>query len=253
MFFSKKLNKFKKVSHCFFSRKNGFSSGIYKSLNCGKGSNDKKKNISRNLAFVSKKIKVNKKNLILMDQTHSNKVIIIDKKNKHIRKFKSDAIITELKGLALGVLTADCVPIILYDTNNQIIGCIHAGWKGCIKNIIENTVKKFKTINKNNNIVACVGPCIGNKSYEVGRSFLEIFLKKSKKNSFFFKNIGNKKLLFDIRAFVNRKLKESGVKSIDNIDMDTFQEPNNFYSYRRSQKLKEVDYGRCISTICLKT
>ena len=253
MFFSKKLNKFKKISHCFFSRKNGFSSGIYKSLNCGRGSNDKKKNISRNLNFVSNKIKVAKKNLILMNQTHSNNVIIIDKKNKHIRKFKSDAIITKIKGLALGVLTADCVPIILYDINNDIIGCIHAGWKGCIKNIIENTVNKFKIINKNNNIIACVGPCIGSESYEVDRNFLEIFLSKSKKNSLFFKNTVNKKLLFDIRAFVNSELKELGIKSVDNIKIDTFQEPDNFYSFRRSQKLKEPDYGRCISTICLKT
>jgi YfiH family protein len=253
MYFSSKLNKFKKTRHYFFTRNNGFSTGVYKSLNCGKGSSDKKKNISKNLEFVSSKMKVDKKNLILMNQTHGNKVIIIDKKNKHIRKFKSDAIITKLKGLALGVLTADCVPIILYDKKNDIIGCVHAGWKGCIKNIIEHTINKFRTISKNSDIFACVGPCIGSESYEVDKKFLEIFLNNSKKNSLFFKSKGNKKLLFDIRGFVNNELLEKGVNDIDNIDMDTFEDPGNFFSYRRSRKLKESDYGRCISTICLKT
>ena len=127
MFYSKKFKKFKNINHCFFSKKGGFSKGVYRSLNCGKGSNDDKKIVLKNLALVSKKMKINQKNLILMHQTHSNKVIIVNKKNKEIKKFKSDAIITKLKGFALGVVTADCVPIILYDSKNDIIACIHAG------------------------------------------------------------------------------------------------------------------------------
>ena len=140
MFFSKKLKKFKNINHCFFSRKGGYSKGIYQSLNCGQGSNDRKINVNRNIALVSKKMKINKKKLALMYQTHSNKVIVINSKNKNISKFKSDAIVTKIKGLGLGVVTADCVPIILFDTKNEIIGCIHAGWRGAFSGIIENTI-----------------------------------------------------------------------------------------------------------------
>ncbi len=171
MFYSKKFKKFKNINHCFFSRKRGFSKGIYQSLNCGKGSKDNKKNVNKNLSLVSKKMKINQKRLSLMYQTHSNKVIIINKKNKNSKKFNSDAIITKMKGFALGVVTADCVPIILYDIKNQIIGCVHAGWKGASSGIIENTIKKFKKLNSNNKIFASVGPCIGKKSYEVDISF----------------------------------------------------------------------------------
>ena len=144
MFFSKKLNKYKNISHCFFSKKGGFSKGVYKSLNCGQGSKDNKKNIIKNLNLISKKMNISRKQLKLMYQTHSRKVTIINNKNKNLIKFRSDAIITKIKGICLGVVTADCVPIILFDKKNQIIGCIHAGWKGAFSGIIENTLKKFK-------------------------------------------------------------------------------------------------------------
>ena len=119
MFYSKKLKKFKEIHHCFFSRKKGFSKGVYKGLNCGKGSNDNKKNIIRNLNFVSKKMKVNSDKLILMYQTHSNKVTEV-KKNNYIKKINSDALITKVNGFALGVVTADCVPILIYDRVNKL-------------------------------------------------------------------------------------------------------------------------------------
>ena len=120
MYYSKKFKKFKNINHCFFSRKGGFSRGIYKSLNCGHGSEDSRKNINKNLNFVLKKINIKKKKLFLMYQTHSNKVIIISNKNKNLNKFKSDAIITKIRGIGLGVVTADCVPIILFDKQNHI-------------------------------------------------------------------------------------------------------------------------------------
>ena len=250
MFFSKKLKKFKNVKHCFFSKKGGFSKGIYKSLNCGQGSRDSKKNINKNLDFVSKKIKVSKDKLVLMYQTHSNRVIIINNKNKNLIKFKADAILTKIRGIALGVVTADCVPIILFDSNNHIIGCIHAGWKGAISGIIENTIKKFRELNTQNKIFATVGPCIGEKSYEVSQDFYKKFILKSKKNSIYFTNKKNKKKLFNLRKYVNDKLLKLNVK-VDNINKDTFRGKSNFFSYRRSQKLGQNDYGRCISVIAM--
>ena len=249
MLYSTKFKKFKKIKHCFFTRKKGFSKGIYKSLNCGKGSKDKKKNVRLNLNFVAKKMKVKRKNLILMHQTHSNKVIEI-KKNNCNKKIIADAMITKMRGTSLGVLTADCVPIILYDIKNNIIGCIHAGWKGAYLNIIKKTIFKMKKMRPKNKIYASIGPCIGKKNYEVDKKFFKKFIKESYKNKKYFSNKGDHKKLFNLRGYVTDKLLKLNV-DIDQINRDTFEEKSNFFSYRRSCKLKEKDYGRCISAISL--
>ena len=250
MFYSKNLKKIKQIKHCFFSRKGGFSKGIYKGLNCGKGSKDNKANVKRNLKFVSKKINVKLDNLKLMYQTHSNRVIVLNKNNKKLKNFYSDAIITSIRGYALGVVTADCVPIILYDNKNQSIGCIHAGWKGAFSGIIEKTIKKFKKLNSKNKILASIGPCIGQKSYEVDIDFYKKFISKSKRNKIYFLKKNNMKKLFNLRKYVNDKLIRLNVK-VDHVNHDTFKEKRSFFSYRRSQKLQEKDYGRCISVISL--
>ena len=250
MFYSKKLKKFKEINHIFFSNKNGFSKGIYKSLNCGQGSKDSKKNIFKNLKYVSDKMSLKKNNLILMNQTHSNKVIEVKKGVFGLKKINSDAIITKTKGLGLGVVTADCVPIIVYDAENKIIGCIHAGWKGALSGIIKNTISKIKQINSKNKIYAVIGPCIGKNSYEVDFKFYNKFVSKSKKNTKYFFKKNSEKKLFDLRKFVSDKLVELKVK-IYHINHDTFKEKHNFFSYRRSCKLKQKDYGRCISVISL--
>lgn len=251
MYYSKKLKKIKKIRHCFFSRKNGFSSGLYKELNCGLGSNDDRINVEKNLDYVSKKIGVKNENLFLMHQTHSNKVVFIDEKNKKNKKITADALLTKIEGVAIGVLTADCVPIILYDEVNKIVGCIHAGWKGAASGIIENTLDQFKRINKNAKIIAAIGPCIGKESYEVSQEFYDFFLRESEINKKFFIRKNNNKFLFDIRNYVNKKLSVSEVSYIENINFDTFKDSDNFFSYRRSKKLEQADYGRCISTISL--
>ncbi len=250
MFCSKKLKKFKKINHCFFSRKGGFSKGIYKSLNCGRGSKDSKKDIHRNLTLVSKKMKLNQKNLKLMHQTHSNKVVIIDNKNKNDKIFFCDALITRLEDVGLGVVTADCVPILIYDSKNFVVGCIHAGWKGAVSGIIENTIYKIKKLNTNYKIFAAVGPCIGAKSYEVDLSFYRKFISKSKKNKIYFSKKNNYKKNFNLRKFVNDKLIKLNIK-VDHIGYDTFAQKSIFFSYRRSHKLAQKDYGRSISVISL--
>ena len=249
MFYSKKLNKFKKIKHCFFSRKGGFSKGLYKGLNCGRGSKDKKKNISKNLNFVTKKMFIKKNKLILMNQTHSAKVIEVRKSN-YKNKINSDAMITKIKGLLLGVVTADCVPIILYDSRNEIVGCIHAGWKGAFSGVIENTINKIKKLNSKNKIFASIGPCIGKKSYEVDFNFYKKFLDKSKKNKKYFVKKNKSKKFFNLRKFVTDKLIELRV-NVDHVNHDTFSDKTNFFSYRRSCKLKQNDYGRCISVVHL--
>ncbi len=147
-------------------------------------------------------------------------------------------------------MTADCVPILIFDIKNNIIGCIHAGWKGAISGIIKNTILKIRKINSGNLIYASIGPCIGRESYEVDLNFYKKFIKKSNnyKKYFSFKNKLKKN--FDIRKFVSDQLLQLNVK-IDHVKHDTFKEKTNFFSYRRSCKLKQNDYGRCISIIRL--
>ncbi len=250
MFYSKKLKKIKHINHCFFSRKNGFSKGIYQGLNCGKGSKDRQENIKKNLAYVTKKMRLKRDKLILMHQTHSNKVVEI-KINNQKKKIVADAMITKMKGFVLGVVTADCVPILLYDIKNEIIGCIHAGWKGAFSGVIKNTISKIRKISSNNKIYASVGPCIGKKSYEVDKKFYKMFLAKSKNYNIYFSNKNKSKKLFNLRKFVTDKLLHASV-IVDHVNRDTFTEKGYFFSYRRSCKLNQKDYGRCISAICMK-
>ena len=187
MFFSKRFQKLKEIKHCFFSRNGGHSKGVYKSLNCGIGSKDDKKKIFKNLSYVADKMSVKINNLVLMNQTHSKKVLEI-KKNNINKRINSDAIITKDKGIALGVLTADCLPILIFNKTNKIIGCIHAGWKGAFSGIIKNTVVKIKRPNSKNKIYASIGPCIGKNNYEVDLDFFKKFVKKSKKNKIYLRN-----------------------------------------------------------------
>ena len=194
-------------------------------------------------------MEVERNKLILMYQTHSNKVVEV-KKNNYKKKVFADAMITKMKGFSLGVVTADCVPIVLYDLKNEIVGCIHAGWKGALLGVIKNTISKIKKISSDNKIYASVGPCIGKKSYEVDKNFYKMFLAKSKNNKIYFSNKNKTKKLFNLRKFVTDKLVKAKIK-VDQVDRDTFTEKGNFFSYRRSCKLNQKDYGRCISAICM--
>ena len=238
------IGKYKNISHGFFNKLGGYSTGIYKSLNCGPGSKDNKRNVNKNLRKICIKIKCSKKNLILLNQIHSNKVISINKVPK--RKLLGDALITSKKKFALGILTADCAPVFIYDSKKKIISAIHAGWKGALSGIVENTIKTFKKISLNNEIFAAVGPCIDKKSYEVDIIFYEKFVRKSKKNRKYFSDKGKVKKFFNLRKYVTDKLLKLKVK-VDQIDKDTFTQKSIFFSYRRSRKLEQ----RCISTVCI--
>ena len=250
MFCSKKLIKFKNIRHGFFNREGGVSKGIYKSLNCGPGSKDKIKNIKKNIEKVCKKIGCNKKNLILLDQVHSNIVHNIIKVPK--KKLKGDSLITNKKGIALGILTADCAPVFIYDPANNLISAIHVGWKGAYKQIISKTLKKFKSRGGNlNNLIAVIGPCIDKRNYEVKEDFLNKFIKKEKSNKIFF-SFRDNKIFFSLSDYIKQNFLKLGVKNIEIIKKDTYILSNNFFSARRSIKNKLNDYGRNISVIMIK-
>jgi len=252
MFFSKKLQKFENLKHCFFSRKNGFSKDCYSSLNCGLGSNDRNENVLKNLNLVSRKIGCKDKSLITLNQTHSNNVVYFENERSIKNKLPGDAMVTKIKNIGIAILTADCAPIFLYDPQKKIIGCIHSGWKGALSGIVKNTIAKFKELNsKVNNLIAVVGPCIGKESYEVKIDFYERFISRNLKYKEFFNKISEEGYIFDLRGFINNELFNSNIKNIENITMDTFLEEEFFYSYRRSCLNKEQDYGRCISVILM--
>ena len=252
MFFSNQLKNIPNLKHCFFSRKNGVSKGIYKSLNCGLGSKDDKKNVIRNINIVCKKINCKKKPIITLNQIHSNKVVCFNNREEVKDKMIGDAIVTKLKNIGIGVLTADCVPILFCDSKKKIIGCVHVGWKGALNGIIENTMDKFFKLNsKARDLVAALGPCINYRHYEVNQDFYKKFLAQSKNNGRFFIMSNDKKYLFNKRSYINAKLIGLGIKNIDHINMDTFSDKKNFFSYRRSKKDNKKDYGRCISVIIM--
>ncbi len=248
---SKKLSKIKNIKHGFFNSLGGKSIGIYKSLNCGIGSKDLASNVKKNLQIVKNKINKSSKDIFLLHQVHSNKFIYINKEFKFNTKPKVDAVITNQKNLPIAILTADCVPILICDNQKNMIAAIHAGWKGAYKGIIEKVIKfMIKKGCKFENITAIIGPSISVKNYEVKQDFKKKFLKKDKKNKKFFK-ITAKKLYFDLSKYVKSLLLDNKIKNIENINIDTFDVNNKFFSARRALSLNHDNYGRNISIIML--
>ena len=251
MFYSKKLSKEANIKHCFFNRLGGKSKGIYKSLNCGSGSFDKKKYVNKNIVIACKKISKSYKKLILLNQIHSNKFFLIKNFKYPEKKLIGDALITDQKKIIIGILTADCAPVLIFDKKLKIISAIHAGWKGAYKGIIQKVIKEFKKRgSESNNLIAAIGPCISQKNYEIQNDFKTKFLKQSKKNKLFFKNINNK-TYFSLNKYLVSQLRKLGIKKIDIIDKDTYNKKNNFFSARRSLHKKQDDYGRNISLIMI--
>ena len=247
---SKFLNKFKNISHGFFNSEGGYSKGLYKSLNCGIGSKDNKRNVFLNLKKAAKRIETSRDNLILLKQIHSNKVFFVNK-NLKIKK-TGDGLITNKPNLALGILTADCAPILIFDPINNFIAALHAGWKGAYKNIIKNTLRKFKNKgSKMGDLIAVIGPCISIGNYEVKKNFLNKFIRQSAKNKKHFR-FSKSKIFFSLSSYLKSQLTNYNVRNIEIINKDTFTKKNKFFSARRSLKNKFNDYGRNISLIMIK-
>jgi|TARA_B100000780_G_scaffold277278_1_gene247610 YfiH family protein len=252
LFYSKKLSKFSEINHIFFNKTGGVSRGIYKSLNCGVGSKDKRTNIKKNLNIIKKKINKKSKEIFFVKQVHSSKFIFLSK-NSNIknRSIFADAIITEKKNFPIAVLTADCAPLLIFDKKRKMIATIHAGWRGAYKGIIQKVIKfMFSKGCKKDDLIVAIGPCISVKSYEVKKKLKDSFIKKDKKNIKFF--IRRKdKIYFDLPNYVKKQVKLMQIKNISLLNIDTFNEKNNFFSARRSLKLNHNDYGRNISIIVI--
>ena len=239
-----------KTRHGFFTRRGGRSSGIFQGLNCGFGSSDQKDAVQQNRDLVADAMQTDADKLCTIYQIHSADVVIVSDTVQ--TGTKADAMVTNTTGIALGILTADCAPILFSDANAGVIGAAHSGWKGALGGIAAATVEKMEQLGANrDNINATVGPCISQRNYEVGEGFLEDFITEHPPATRFFANGKDGKYLFDLPSFCLTSLRNAGVRSAEWTGHCTYAEPDRFYSYRRATHLKEPDYGRLISVISI--
>ncbi|MEE2694902.1 MAG: peptidoglycan editing factor PgeF [Pseudomonadota bacterium] len=241
-----KKESYKKYSFCFFNRNGGVSRNNFFSLNCAYQKGDSNKNVEKNREIAANLFK--KKNIVLLNQVHSNKIIKI--KNKTNNNMSADAMISSRKDILLGVLTADCAPIIVLGKNN--FGIIHAGWRGTTNGIIENSITKFLSEGERIEFLkVVVGPHLKKQSFEVKNDFIED-IKKSVKDSEKFLTRNKERIFFDFSKFIKNKLQKLGILNYDISEEDTFSNPESFFSYRYCTINKIKNCGRQISLVGIK-
>lgn len=249
---SSRLEPLAGIRHAFFTRQGGVSTGIYDSLNVGRGSNDDPAAVVENRRRAAATMGVGPDALLSCYQTHSTLVRVADSPWGELRP-EGDAIVTSTPGLACGALTADCAPILFADPRARVVGAAHAGWKGALDGVVASTVTAMTAAGARvDDIVAVVGPCIGPLSYEVGSEFVDRFLAHDPASeNFFYPTSLEDKAMFDLPGFVLWRLEQAGVRNCEWIGHDTCADEARFYSNRRAFKRGESDYGRLISAIAL--
>jgi hypothetical protein len=248
-----------KIRHGFFGRLGGVSEGIYSSLNCGPGSGDDTNKVQENRRLVAGYFGQDVENLVTVWQVHSPDCLIVDGPvGEGEERPKADAMATDKAGLVLGVLTADCGPVLLAGEKSDgspVIGAAHAGWGGALKGVTDDTVAKMIELGaKIDSIRAAVGPCIGPKSYEVSVGFEKPFLDRDQADEHFFREARKEgHLMFDLPGYIANRLAQVGIGQVTITGQDTCALEEEYFSYRRKCHNDEPDYGRQISAICIKT
>lgn len=237
--------------HGFFSRVGGHSTGIYAGLNCGAGSKDDKDAVQSNRSLVARTFDLDKSALVSLYQVHSGKAIHVEAPFVGAPP-ECDGMATATPGLVLGVLSADCAPVLFEDRSAGVIGACHSGWKGAIGGVVDATVEKMIELGADRaNIAAAVGPCISQKAYEVGPEFLDEFLSADPNNSQYFASGEGDRAMFDLPRFVLDRARAAGLETVTWTGHCTYSDPQQFFSYRRSCHNGDPDYGRLISAITL--
>ncbi|MBO9670516.1 MAG: peptidoglycan editing factor PgeF [Sphingobium sp.] len=240
------------VPHGFLGRRGGVSTGLYAGLNVGLGSDDEPEAIARNRELARDAV-LPGSTLVTVHQVHSPDVVTVSAPIPDDDRPKADALVTRTRGLLLGVLAADCVPILFADDARGIVGAAHSGWKGALHGVGEATMEAMIAVGAERGAIACaIGPCIGRASYEVTESFADPFLARDGEDARFFTAGKPGHLMFDIGGYVAARLAAAGAGSVTLMDEDTYSQPDRFYSYRRSCHLGEPGYGRQISLIGLR-
>jgi polyphenol oxidase len=237
--------------HGFFTRRGGASSGIYAGLNCGPGSSDQRGAVTVNRARVAGALGVAPDRLLSVRQTHSATVVRAGPEGWRERP-EADGAVTDIPGIALSVLTADCAPVLLHDPAAGVIGVAHAGWRGALDGVLEATLEAMEAVGaRRADICAGIGPTISQRAYEVGPEFLERFLDEDPEHGRFFANGQGDRYLFDLPGFVLSRLRAAGIGDAAWIGECTYSNPDRYFSFRRTTHRGEVDYGRLISAIAL--
>jgi len=241
------------ITHGFFSKQGGHSTGLYQSLNCGLGSNDDQASVMKNRDVVSQAMGVEAGSLVSLYQVHSPKVVVVDKPWSREDAPQADAMVSTQPGIALGVLTADCAPVLFSNSAGTVIGAAHAGWKGAVGGVIEATISAMVELGaEKTEIYGVVGPCIRPQSYEVGADMYELLTNANPINSQFFdpgKREGHYQ--FDLPSYALIRLANSGIGMVEDTPGDTYADEDMYFSYRRATHRNEQDYGRQISTIVI--
>ena len=247
------INKFVDIVNLgFFTSKGGISKGDFNSLNCSKSNDDKKNNVSKNIKIALNALGIEKKRLKLINQIHSNKIFFINNNNLN-KDIYGDGLITENKNIALGILTADCAPIFIFDKKKSIVCCLHSGWKGALNNIVSKGIKKIKRKKiKSQNIIVIVGPCLGFSNFEVDKKFKLKFIKKNRSYQKFFKSKNRNKDIFDLRSLINFQISKERIDNVFNIRKDTYKNSHIFFSHRRATHQNKIQTGRMINIISLR-
>jgi polyphenol oxidase len=241
------------IRHAFFTRQGGVSDGpIYGSLNGGTGSSDERGNVLENRRRMAEHLGVAPAQLVSVWQVHSPDCLHVTGPWPGERP-KADAMATATPGLALGVATADCGPLLFVDAGAHVIGAAHAGWKGAIGGVIESTLSAMERLGaRRKNIAAVVGPMLSQANYEVGPEFVARFLAEDAGNGrFFIPSDKPEHAMFDLPGYNLARLERAGVGRAENLDLCTYADERRFFSYRRSTHRRESDYGRLISAVCL--
>ena len=242
------------ISHGFFGARGGVSKGIYTTLNCGQGSKDDPDFVASNRQIVASDLGVNADHLVSPYQVHSFEAMIVDHPwRPDVERPRLDALVTKTSGLAIGVMTADCAPVLFCDPVAKIVGAAHAGWRGAFGGVLDDTIEKMCSLGANRqNIAATVGPAISLEIYEVGDEFRDNILQEDQRNArFFAKPAGADKVHFDLQAYARHRLMAAGLENTGIIAHCTFALKDQYFSYRRSQASGDADYGRQISAIVI--
>jgi len=240
------------VSHGFLGRAGGVSKGIYAGLNIGLGSDDDRDVILANRRSAKEAILPGSE-LVTVHQVHSGDVVTVTRAFPLGNRPHVDAMVTDQPGLLLGILTADCVPVLFYDAGAQIIGAAHAGWKGAIGGVTDYTIDAMEKLGADRKNIACaIGPCIAQNSYEVDAAFYEHFVDANPVDAGFFVEGKPGHYQFDIEGYVADRLAAAGITKIDKLGLDTYADEDRYFSYRRACHRGEAGYGRHISLIGLK-
>jgi hypothetical protein len=241
------------VRHAFFTREGGVSEGIYASLNGGVGSDDDRAHVAENRARMASALGVTAEAFLTPYQIHSADVVVAEAPWTHETRPRADAVVTRVPGLAIGVSTADCGPVLLADRDARVIGAAHAGWRGALAGVTDAAIAAMERLGAvRGRIVAAIGPLIRQPSYEVGAELVETFVKADAANARFFRPAAKcGHAMFDLPGYVASRLTRAGIGAVEDLAACTYADPQRFFSFRRTTHRGEPDYGRHVNAIAL--